>query len=113
MVDGLRVAVLPLDTTVSSLVGKLKLGTPLGRAGVAQTLGWFGPAAAAAVPDLIEALGDEHEEVREQAAIALGKIGPAAKGAIPALQAMQEEALQEEAPIGHYAKEAIRRITGD
>ncbi len=113
LVDGLRVAVLPLDTTVSSLVGRLKLGTPFGRAGVAQTLGWFGPAAAAVVPDLIEALGDEHEEVREQAAIALGKIGPAAKGAIPALQALQEEALQEEAPIGHYAKEAIRRITGD
>ncbi len=66
-----------------------------------------------AVPALIAALKDEFEGVRKEAATALGKIGPAAKDAIPALEALQEEALQEEDLIGIYAKEAIRRITGD
>jgi len=107
LIDGLHVAVLPLDTTVSSLVGKLKLGAPFGRTAVVQTLGRFGPAAASAVPDLIKAIGDEQQLVRELAAIALGKIGPDAKAAIPALTAIKDEEI-----IGFYATDALKEITG-
>ncbi len=70
-------------------------------------MGRFGPAAEEAVPDLIEALADEYEDVRKEAALALGKIGPAAKDAIPALTTMQEESL-----IGYYATEALKEISG-
>jgi adenylate cyclase len=107
LIDGLRVAVLPLETTVSSLLGELKRGPGYGRAAVVQTLGRFGPAAAAAVPDLIEALGDEQEDVREQAVIALGKIGPDAKAAIPALSAIKDDEI-----VGFYATDALKEISG-
>ena len=50
-------------------------------------LGDLGPAAAPAVPDLIQALSDERE-VRGCAASALSKIGPAAAPAVPELTKM-------------------------
>jgi HEAT repeat protein len=103
--DGLRVAVLPLDTTVSSLLGELKASSQLD---VIQTLGWFGPSAAVAVPDLIKALGDEVPYIRVEAAITLGKIGPKAKAAIPALAAISDDIV-----VISYAKKALKEIIGN
>lgn len=48
-------------------------------------LATLGPAAASAVPALIEAMRDSDMAVRSGAVVALGKIGPAAKEAVPAL----------------------------
>ncbi|MDZ4817700.1 MAG: HEAT repeat domain-containing protein [Planctomycetota bacterium] len=45
----------------------------------------IGPDAAAAVPDLIEALSVDNLEFRRSVNLALAAIGPAAKGAVPAL----------------------------
>jgi adenylate cyclase len=101
--DGLRVASLPLDVTVSSLLAELKREDPLSRQLTVQRLGWFGPSAAPAVPALIELLGDE--DVRVEAVQSLGKIGPSAREAIPAL-----DALKNESPIGFYAKIALKEI---
>ena len=72
-----------------------------------RALGRFGPAAADAVPALIEALGDEKTWMRNDAAIALGKIGPAAEAAIPALTAIQDDDI-----LGFDAKKALKEITG-
>jgi tetratricopeptide (TPR) repeat protein len=108
LLDGLRLAVLPLDTTVSSLLGKLKVVTPFDRSAVIRTLGLFGPSAAAAVPDLIQALGDEQQQVRAEAAITLGKIGPKAKAAIPVLTAISDDIF-----VTFHAKEALKEIIGN
>jgi TolB-like protein/Flp pilus assembly protein TadD len=108
LIDGLRVAVLPLDTTVSSLLGELKVDSRLDRAGVIRTLGWFGPSAAVAVPNLIEALGEKRQQIRVEAAIALGKIGPKAKAAIPALTAISDDYV-----VVSYAKKALKEIIGN
>ena len=45
----------------------------------------FGPAAAPAIPELLEILDDYSEEFRREAAEILGEIGPAAKAATPPL----------------------------
>jgi len=106
--DGLKIAGLPLETTVSSLVDRLRPGNLFERLHAARTLGFFGPAAEAAVPDLIAALADEEfEAIRKEAVITLGKIGPGAKAAVPALTAIQHERL-----MGYYALEALKEITG-
>jgi HEAT repeat protein len=55
------------------------------RQSAAVALERIGPAAAEAVPALIQALGDADENVRAKAAVALGRIGPAAAEAVPAL----------------------------
>ena len=91
--------------TVSTLVTELKSDDPFRRLITAKRLGWFGQAAAPAVPALIAALQDE--VVREEAVKSLGKIGPEAKAAIPALMAIRNEGL-----IGIYAKEALTEIKG-
>jgi HEAT repeat protein len=51
----------------------------------AQTLARIGPAAEAAVPELLAALDDPDEDVRRSVIRALGQIGPAAADAVPAL----------------------------
>lgn len=107
LIDGLHLAALPLDTTVSDLAEALQYGDPRERYRAAQFLGRFGPKAVDAVPALVAALADEKQTVRQDAAIALGKIGPTAKAAIPALTAIQEER-----PVGYYAKKALTEITG-
>ena len=71
----------------------------------AQTLGRFGPAAAEAVPVLIDALGEEQQWLRIGSARALGKIGPAAVAAIPTLTAMQDDE-----SVGAFAKQALKEI---
>jgi HEAT repeat protein len=57
---------------------------------------------------LIEALGDERQLIRVEAAITLGKIGPKATAAIPALSAISDDFV-----VVSYAKEALKEITGN
>ena len=104
--DGVRIAALPLDVTVTSLEAELETGNPFSQLYAAKRLGWFGPAAAQAVPALVEALKVEY--LRREAIEALGKIGPPARAAIPALVALQNEAL-----VGIYAKDALSKIRGN
>jgi TolB-like protein/thioredoxin-like negative regulator of GroEL len=103
--DGLKLAALPLQTTVRSLIDDLSAQNASDRAAAAATLGLFGPQAVEAVPALITALADGKLFVRRATAIALGMIGPPASAAIPALKAIQDERI-----VGLYATEAIRRI---
>lgn len=53
----------------------LNEGNAASRAKAAESLGKIGPAARDAVPDLVRAVRDADEELREQAVIALGEIG--------------------------------------
>jgi TolB-like protein/Flp pilus assembly protein TadD len=101
--DGFRIAGLPLDVTVPKLIDELKGDDPFARQLAMKRLGWFGAAAAEAVPVLVQALEDD--ALRQQAVEALGKIGPPAKAAVAALQALQNEAV-----IGTYAEEALNDI---
>ncbi len=103
LVDGFRIAGLPLDVTVPKLAGELTGDDPFARQLAMKRLGWFGAAAAEAVPVLVQALEDE--DLRQQAIEALGKIGPSAKAAVAPLQALQNEAV-----IGTYATEALNDI---
>ncbi|HSM39572.1 MAG TPA: HEAT repeat domain-containing protein, partial [Afifellaceae bacterium] len=107
LTDGLQLAVLPLGTTVSSLIGDLSSESHSERRAAAATLGLFGALAVEAVPALISALADEKLFVRRASVIALGKIGSPANSALPALTAIEDEQI-----IGRYAKAAIRSITG-
>ncbi|MBB6412444.1 adenylate/guanylate cyclase domain-containing protein [Mesorhizobium sangaii] len=104
--DGVRIAALPLVVTVTSLETELETGGPISQLYAVKRLGWFGPAALQAVPALIEALKVEY--LRREAVKALGKIGPPARAAIPALVALQNEAL-----VGIYAKDALSKIKGN
>ena len=108
LIDGVYVAALPLETTVSSFADAMKHGNFFERRRATIDLGRFGPAATPAIPALIEALGAEESVMRIQAAISLGKIGSAAEAAVPALTAMQAEG----GIVGDDAGEALRRIKG-
>ncbi len=105
LLDGVRVAALPLDVTVSSLTVELKRSDPASRQIAAKRLGWFGPNAAEAVPALVMLLEDGG--VREEAVQSLRKIGPQAKTAIPALVAIENESF-----IGGHVKDALKEIRG-
>ena len=108
LLDGLRLAALPLDVTIASLISVLSKGSPDERAGAVRALGWFGAQARPAVGNLIELLGSKHKIVRKEAIIALGKIGPNAKAAVPALTAISGKPL-----IGFHAKKALEKINGE
>ncbi|MCG9131571.1 HEAT repeat domain-containing protein, partial [Candidatus Poribacteria bacterium] len=58
-----------------------------------EALGSIGPAAAPAVPDLIDSLeNDDDKQVRFESALALAQIGPAANDAVPVLaNALRDE----------------------
>jgi Flp pilus assembly protein TadD len=103
LLDGMRLAALPLDINVSSLRAELRQADPMRREGAAAKLGWFGPAAVDAVPDLVSLIDDSI--ARKEAVLALGKIGPPAKAAIPDLERLQNESI-----IGSYAKDALKKI---
>ncbi len=105
--DGLYIAALPLEVTVSTLAETLQQGDATERKHAAQVLGRFGPAAVGAVPALIGALADENRWVQADVVLALGKIGPAAEAAIPALTAMQGEQAN-----GGLARQALKDIGG-
>lgn len=70
----------------------------------ARTLGKIGPDAAAAIPDLIAALTDADDHVREHSAEALGDIGPLSTAAVPNLTAMLTD------PITLIRRDAVRSL---
>jgi TolB-like protein/Tfp pilus assembly protein PilF len=108
MYDGIYIAALPLEVTVSGLVESLEDENLFERLNALDVLSRFGPMAAPAIPALLIALDDEQELVRRRAIHALGKIGPAAIDAIPALEKLQGD----RSVLGLEAKDAVRRILG-
>ena len=93
---------------LSQLLLDLKAQAPYTRNGAAYQLAHMGPAAAPAVPALIEALQDPSPAVRYPVTVALREIGPAAKAAVPALKKVMEDDVNDE--IAAAAKKAIRAI---
>jgi len=93
---------------LSAWIADLKAPAPVSRNAAAYEIAGLGPAAAAAVPALIEALDDEIPAVRFPVTVALGEIGPAAAAAIPKLKQVMEEDLNDEIAAG--ARRAIKRI---
>ena len=94
--------------TLSEWVADLKAAAPQVRNAAAYEISGLGPAAAPAVPALIEALSDPEPTVRFPATVALGEIGPAAKAAVPQLKKMMDEEINDEIAAG--ARRALRRI---
>ena len=95
--------------TLSQWVAELKSGVaPQTRNAAAYEISGMGPAAAPAVPALVEALDDPEASVRFPVIVALGEIGPAAKAAVPKLKKMMDEEINDE--IAAAAKRALRRI---
>jgi HEAT repeat protein len=93
---------------LSEWIADLKAASPAVRNGAADEIAGMGPAAAAAVPALIEALDDPMPTVRFPVTVALSEIGPAAEAAVPRLKEMMEEDLNDE--VAAAAKRAIRHI---
>ena len=94
--------------TLSEWIADLKAPAPANRNAAAYEIAGMGPAAAAAVPALIEALDDEVAAVRFPVTVALGEIGPAAEPAIPRLRKVVEEDLNDE--VAAAARRAIKHI---
>jgi len=94
--------------TLSQWIAELKAPAPQSRNAAAYEISGMGPAAAPAVPALIEALGDDAPAVRFPVTVALGEIGPAAKDAVPRLMQMMEEEINDE--VAAAARRAVRRI---
>lgn len=93
---------------LSEWIADLKAEAPQTRNAAAYEISGLGPAAAPAVPALIQALEDPNPTVRFPVTVALGEIGPAAAEAVPRLKKMMDEELNDE--IAASAKRAIRRI---
>jgi HEAT repeat protein len=93
---------------LSEWITDLKAAAPIIRNAAAYEIASMGPAAAPAVPALIEALDDPVAVVRFPVTVALGEIGPAAAPAVPRLKQMMVEDLNDE--IAAAARRAIRRI---
>jgi HEAT repeat protein len=89
-------------------IADLKGLSPQTRNAAAYEIAGMGPAAAAAVPALIEALDDPVAAVRFPVTVALMEIGPAAKAAVPRLRTMMDEEINDE--IAASARRALRRI---
>jgi HEAT repeat protein len=94
--------------TLSQWVADLKAVAPQTRNAAAYEISGMGPAAAPAVPALIQALDDSEASVRFPVTVALAEIGPAAKAAVPKLKKMMDEETNDE--IAAAAKRALRRI---
>lgn len=97
--------------TLSQWVADLKAVAPQTRNAAAYEISGLGPAAAPAVPALIEALDDSEASVRFPVTVALAEIGPAAKAAVPKLKKMMDEEINDE--IAAAARRALRRIEPD
>jgi HEAT repeat protein len=93
---------------LSEWVADLKGAAPATRNAAAYEIASMGPAAKAAVPALIEALGDPDPAVRFPVTVALGEIGPDAAAAVPRLKEMMFEEINDE--IAAAARRAIRHI---
>lgn len=79
------------ETVVPALIAALQQSAAgedevLFRREVQFALGAIGPAAQAAVPDLVTSLSSDEETLAASAGLALGKIGPAARAAVPTLR---------------------------
>lgn len=96
------------ERPLSEWMAELKAQAPSSRNAAAYEIASMGPAAAPAVPALIEALDDPDAAVRFPVTVALGEIGPAAEAAVPRLQRMMFEEINDEIAAG--ARRAIRRI---
>lgn len=96
---------------LSAWVQDLKAAAPQVRNAAAYEISGMGPAAAPAVPALIEALDDPEPTVRFPATVALGEIGSAAAAAVPRLKKMMDEEINDEIAAG--ARRALRRIQPD
>jgi HEAT repeat protein len=94
--------------TLSQWVADLKATSPQTRNAAAYEIAGLGPAAAPAVPALIEALDDPVAAVRFPVTVALLEIGPAAKAAVPRLKQMMDEELNDE--IAASARRALKQI---
>ena len=94
--------------TLSEWIADLKAPAPQTRNAAAYEISGMGPAAAAAVPALIESLDDPIAAVRFPVTVALGEIGPAAEAAVPRLLKVMQEDINDEVAAG--AKRAIRHI---
>lgn len=94
--------------SLSEWIADLKAPAPQTRNAAAYEISGMGPAAAAAVPALIESLDDPVAAVRFPATVALGEIGPAAEAAVPKLLKVMEEDINDEVAAG--AKRAIKHI---
>ena len=93
---------------LSEWIADLKAAAPAIRNAAAYEIAGMGPAAAAAVPALIQALDDPMPAVRFPVTVALGEIGPGASAAVPRLKQMMEEELNDE--VAAAARRAIRHI---
>ena len=67
------------DHEVSQATRQLEQGKAEEKSAAARTLGDFGPAAATAVPALVQALQSSDASLKYESAIALGRIGANAK----------------------------------
>ncbi len=94
--------------TLTQWIADLKGLSPQTRNAAAYEIAGMGPAAAAAVPALIETLDDPIAAVRFPATVALMEIGPAAKAAVPRLLTMMDEEINDE--IAASARRALKRI---
>jgi HEAT repeat protein len=93
---------------ISQIIPDLKAAAPYTRNGAAYQLAHMGPAAAPAVPALIDALGDPDAAVRYAVTVALREIGPAAKAAVPALKKVMDDDINDE--VSSSARRALRAI---
>ena len=76
----------PAETAIPALMQHTKDPADEVRRYIADAFGGIGPAAAPAVPALIDMLeNDEDKQARFEAALALAQIGPASSDAVPAL----------------------------
>ena len=76
----------PVESAIPALVERAKDECVEVRRYLAEAFGGIGPAAAPAVPALIDMLeNDDDKQVRFESALALGQIGPAASDAVPVL----------------------------
>jgi HEAT repeat protein len=93
---------------LSQWVADLKAQAPQTRNAAAYEISGMGPAAAAAVPALIDALDDPEASVRFPVTVALAEIGPKAKAAVPKLKKMVDDEINDE--VAAAARRALRRI---
>jgi HEAT repeat protein len=99
------------DRPLRAWVAELKAQAPQTRSAAAYAISSMGPSGKAAVPALIEALGDEEATVRFPVCVALREIGPAAAAAVPKLQDVRENDRSDD--VAFMAKKALRTIQGE
>jgi Leucine-rich repeat (LRR) protein len=97
-----------IEADMPILLKSLRNAEPAIRERIARELGDFN--SPTAVPALTEALKDENQFVRLQAAESLGRIGPEAKTAIPALTAAVKN-FDQDAPLAYEADRALQKLT--